>query len=286
MTDALHRTNRFYWVYQELLESLLEEGVTQHNHRTGHDVFVLPGGASFKLNLRDGVLPVPASRKVWPGTAAAEVAWFVTGSKDIAFLQHRRHKMWDKFVEPGTTTVLGAYGHRMRSAFGRDQLLKAVYALRQDATDRRVYVSIWDPREDGLGAAGQRSVPCPVGFTLSVVDGRLHSSLLIRSSDVFVGLPYDVMGHSILMSILAASVGVRLGSLHVTLGHAHLYDEHLDMARTCVRTNLGTFPELAMPTYWSLEQVDLDPHKFADDYMSRAKACAWPEFNPIPEIVA
>ena len=34
-----------------------------------------------------------------------------------------------------------------------------------------------------MGATGQKNVPCPVGFTLSLVDGTLNSAMLIRSSD-------------------------------------------------------------------------------------------------------
>ena len=53
----------------------------------------------------------------------------------------------------------------------------------------------------------------------------------IRSSDVFVGLPYDVMGHALLLDAIAATLGVRPGVLHVDLYHPHLYEPHWEMAR-------------------------------------------------------
>lgn len=179
--------------------------------------------------------------------------------------------------------VKAAYGYRWRNHFGRDQLRLAVDALRKDPTDRRVYVSAWDPAEDGLGAVGQRNVPCPTSFTFSVQEGELHSSLFLRSSDVFVGLPYDVMGHALLMDAAAHELRLRPGVMHVTLAHAHLYECHWEMAEEMM-SHEPVVPPMQLPG-WTLSQVEKAPDEYVMRYAAEAKQFEWPHYSPRPEVV-
>lgn len=302
--------------YEELLRQLLESPA-EANARTGTRVRVLPGAASFTLDLSDRVLPTAGLRRVYPRVAAAETAWYVSGEQDATWM--RRHAaIWDKFVEPLTVhpsghprdeppasatlltadTVDGkerslgyrfkgvkaAYGYRWRRHFGRDQLRLAVDALRRDPSDRRVAVSAWDPSEDGLGAPGQLNVPCPAMFTLCVVGGRLNSTMLLRSSDVFVGLPYDVMGHALLMDALAVELGLAVGQATFALAHAHLYDCHWDMA-TIACTQVPTVPPMVLPG-WSLSAIEDDRDAYVAAVAEASGRHAWPPYVPRPEVVA
>lgn len=283
-----HQAGSFPYIYDELLEQLLNSPHEELNQRTGARIKMLGGGCSFKIDLTDQRVPITGSRKLWPHVAAAEIAWFLQGSQDVAWL-NQYAKIWDKFTEPGpngekTNHVDAAYGHRWRFKFGRDQIALAIEALRKNPTDRRIWVQAWDPTEDGLGAQGQRNVPCPVGFTFSIIDGLLHSSLFIRSSDVFVGLPYDTMGHAILMANVAASLGLMgLGTLQVTLSHPHLYEAHYDMAAQClVNVHHPKGPELYA---WRVEDVLRDPDGFVFTYRKSAQAVTWPEYAPKPELI-
>lgn len=179
--------------------------------------------------------------------------------------------------------VKSAYGYRWRRHFGRDQIRLAVEALRKDPSDRRCYVSAWDPAEDGLGEQGQRNVPCPTSFTFSVTGGELHSSLFLRSSDVFVGLPYDVMGHALLMDAVAHELRIRPGVMHVTLAHAHLYESHWELTAEALKQE-PVVPPMQLPG-WSLSQVERDPHDYVQRYAEEAKQHAWPVYSPRPEVI-
>lgn len=271
-----------YQTYPNIVRHIMgPDAVTEVNTRTGHEIRMLPYPIGFQVDLRSDHIPLPGNRRVFPQTAAAEQAWFLSGKRDVNWLR-KYCKIWDKFTEDDGVTVDAAYGYRWRSHFGRDQLGLAIDALEKNPTDRRVFVSAWDPAMDGLGAEGQRNVPCPVGFTLSVVEGHLNSALMIRSSDVFVGLPYDVIGHALLMDAVAVSLGVRgLGWMHVTLAHPHIYDVHYDMARE----SLGrTWAEKPVMPSWSVEEIEADP----DGYVAKVKALTDRvrphDFNPKPEV--
>jgi thymidylate synthase len=269
-------------IYRSLLLWLLNSP-EEENMRTGHHVKVGRGGTSFRLDLSDRILPTVGSRKLFPKSAAAETAWYIHGEQDVAWM--RRHApLWDKFVEADGQTVLAAYGYRWRKHFGRDQLDRAMQALARDRSDRRVFISAWDPATDGLGAAGQRNVPCPVAFNLHISEDALHSTLMLRSSDVFVGLPYDVMGHAFLMDAIASSLDVDLGVLHVSLAHAHLYEDHYELAKTCVNASEVVVPKLELPG-WTVRDIELDRDSYVAGVAFNASKAPWPEFNPKPFVV-
>ncbi len=276
--------------YHQLLVDLMDEGTPEHNARTGHTIRV-GNPTSFVLDLEDGRLPVCGIRKTFPRTAAAEVAWFLQGRKDVTFIRDYA-PIWDAFVEDDGHTVAGAYGHRWRNHFGRDQIGDAVKALIDNPSDRRVFISAWDPGLDGLGKPS-KNVPCPVGFTLSITGGRLNSTLLIRSSDVFVGLPYDVMGHALLMAAFMATINkareermmqpLTLGKMQVSLAHPHLYEVHLVMANAAL-ISPPSDDTIIMPT-WGLRRIVAIPDAYVAEVKTRQDTMTQPPYMCRPELV-
>jgi thymidylate synthase len=101
----------------------------------------------------------------------------------------------------------------------------------------------------------------------------LHLHVPFRSSDVLVGLPYDMMYFTLLADALATSLSaarrehIRAESITLALANAHIYRPHyataMDMA-TCIandQTPLGGPP---LPT-WTLDAIAADP----DTYVSQ-----------------
>lgn len=280
----LHPTTNFGTVYRKLLADLLnkDHALLEFNERTKVNVATLPGAQSFQLDLSNNNLPTCGLRKTHPRTAAAEIAWFLRGSKDSKWLDEREVRIWNDFADKDGT-VANAYGYRWRSHFGRDQVGKAVETLQRNPSDRQCYVSAWDPARDGLGGKA-KNVPCPVGFSLHVIANRLHLTATMRSSDVFVGLPYDVMGFAMLMGVLAEWISPRLelGTLTFVLNHAHMYDCHFDMARECLRAGRTVCPEIPI---LRIGQDRPDWDFFIQSYAQSCLRKAWPEFNPRPKLV-
>ena len=274
----------FAHVYADILDWVLRSR-EELNERTQTRIRVGRGGTAFSVDLSQGILPTIGLRKTFPKTAAAEMAWFLLGRQSTNFIATYT-PMWNKFVDelgPNDFGVTAAYGYRWRRHFGRDQLQEAMTALRRDPSDRRCYISAWDPANDGCGVLNQKNVPCPVGFSLSIQGDELHSTLTLRSSDVFVGLPYDVMGHALLMSAVASELKVMPGILHVALAHVHLYESHWEMAAEAMRQT-PVVPRLLLPG-WSVSQIVDAPDEFVTKYGVVAARMQWPEFNPRPNVV-
>ena len=295
------RTDPFYHTYPCVLDAVMNDGVEEANERTGRKVTSLPGGFTFQLDLSDGLLPLPGVRRVYPHVAAAEQAWFMSGSPSLGLLERLGVKhLWEPFADEGGT-VPGAYGHHWRHHFDRDQLLCAIRALVADPSTRRVWVSAWDPSSDGLDARDQKSVPCPVGFTLSIVGDELQSTLMIRSSDVMVGLPYDVMGHALLMQVVRNTIrhhrahydpalvqdqGPSLGVMQVCLAHPHVYDVHYDdlTAAFDALDPKDAWPGQPLPHHF-LSNVTGFPASYVAHVKAQYRDVPQPEFRAKMELV-
>jgi thymidylate synthase len=283
--STLHPEGAFNHAYSELLESVWHYGVEETNARTGSKIRALAGGTSFKLPLGGvGRVPVPGNRRYFPHIAAAEVAWQFMGTKDPEFILKYAPKLWEKFVEDGE--LKSAYGYRWRRHFDRDQIFLAISELWTNPTNRQLYISAWDPKEDGLGNAGPKNIPCPVGFTLNRLGDTLHMSVFIRSSDVILGLPYDVMCYAMTLGAIANSVECDPGTLHVTLAHAHVYEAHYDIVKESMQTKWATPWQIEplMPVI-SVENLLEDPHKYVADMKTVAGELHRHPYSPKPELI-
>ena len=244
--------------YMNLVDTILRDGVEQINERTESVVRTLIH-RSINAEIKFGI-PLPGMRRVNPAIAAAELAWVLMGTENISWLQ-KHTKIWNKFAVDGK--VDGAYGQRWRNEFGRDQLAGAIDVLRREPSSRQIMVSAWHPGKDGLNALSKALVPCPVDFTMQVLNNRLNVSVHMRSSDVAVGLPYDTMFYALLQDALACETGLKLGKLTMNLDHAHIYETHMNDMQSLPRTPANT---MALPGY-SISRIMTNP----DAYVRRVK---------------
>ena len=217
--------------YQKLLRLILDEGVEEVNARTGHKVKSLPG-VTVAIGAEDG-FPLLSLRKIPVRLFTAEQVWFLTGSRRPEEFLRQFTKIWDDFSSL-SGVVTAAYGWRWRNAFGRDQIMELVNLLKHDPTSRQGVVLAWDPGEDGLGAKTKLNVPCPFGFTVNIIGGRLNLHNLVRSNDMILGFPHDVAGFALLQRIVAGDLNVKVGRYTHSVSHAHIYDIHYEAARELI----------------------------------------------------
>lgn len=177
-----------------------------------------------------------------PAFALAEVVWILRGRNDAAFLSHWNRSL-SQFVGPTHSHLHGAYGHRLRAHLGLDQLTRASRALATMPASRQVVLQVWDavsdlPLEDGTPVS--KDVPCNVLACLKVVRGRLEWLQIVRSNDLFRGLPYNLVQWTCLQEIIAGWIGVDVGSYNQISDSLHLYDSDassLTISRVTPATN-------------------------------------------------
>lgn len=188
-----------------------------------------------------------------PAFAIAEVVWIMTGRNDAAFLNYFNHSL-PKYAGD-TPSYHGAYGNRLRSAFGIDQLERAAATLRSQRDSRQVVLQIWDAASDfplPCGTPVSSDVPCNVTSMLKVRDNRLEWTQILRSNDLFRGVPYNFIQFMTLHEIVAGWIGVEPGCYCHLSDSLHLYES--DVAKFSVLES-GELMRKATPLNLSYEKT-------------------------------
>ena len=157
--------------------------------------------------------------------AIAEVVWTMSGRNDLAFLEPWNRRL-PKYVGKGPR-LHGAYGYRLRHKGAVDQLTRAYQSLYNNPNTRQVVLQFWDssvdlPQPDGTPA--DLDIPCNVVSLLKVREGKLEWLQVIRSNDLFLGVPYDFIQFMSLQEVMAGWLGINCGAYHQVSDSLHLYD--------------------------------------------------------------
>jgi len=204
------------------------------------------------------VFEISDSRKRWvisrtppmsPALAIAEIAWILRGDNRLSFLTpwNRSHA---KFVGE-FPLVHGAYGSRLRNTFGVDQIVSAAAALRATPASRQVVLQIYYPEFDLPGTEGtprSPDIPCNVSSLLKIRNGRLEWTQILRSNDLFLGVPYNFVQFTTLQEVIAGLIGVDVGTYAHFSDSLHVYQKDARMgALSTVPPDLEAKDDLRIP---------------------------------------
>lgn len=155
-------------------------------------------------------------------SALGELCWYLSGSnrtEDIAYYV----KYYRKFDENGV--IFGAYGPRLVSFDGVNQIESVIRTLRHTPASRRAVIQLFDHRDI---IQRHEDVPCTCTLQYLLREERLSAITYMRSNDVFLGLPHDLFCFTMLQELIARSIGAELGSYHHVVGSLHMYDENTE----------------------------------------------------------
>lgn len=164
-----------------------------------------------------------------------ESLWVLSGSNRVELPQYFLNGI-GRFSDNGVT-FHGAYGHRLRSGFGFDQIERACELLSDKPDTRQAVLSIWDPAVD-LGA-NTKDMPCNDMIMLDIVNGQLNMTVCNRSNDIVWGAyGANAVQFSVLQEFIAAMVGVEVG---MYVQQSNNYHAYLDNP-TLLKFRAGEYP--------------------------------------------
>jgi thymidylate synthase len=79
----------------------------------------------------------------------------------------------------------------------------------------------------------------------------------MRSSDAWLGLPYDIFNFSMITAKVACMYNklqadkIRLGDLYLTMASSHLYEQNIEAVNACLAGDTANF----IKTYFDLNPV-------------------------------
>jgi len=252
--------------YLQLLRKLYNKATSNkpvlNDNRTGVKTIAL-ANQTLTHDLSNSELPLLYSKKVLVNAIIHELIWMLSGSTNIKYLTDNKVNIWNNWCD--SSGELGkVYGYQMRnwnvlklldknkgytyetdyekydiidsSTFKDkvlvrhtvDQIKKIEYQLKNNPNDRRIVLNLWNVTDlDEMSLS-----PCHFATVFTVIDGKLNSHLTMRSADLFLGVPFNVVFYSILTILLSKLNGLELGEFAVTMVNCHIYENHLDAIKT------------------------------------------------------
>jgi thymidylate synthase len=195
------------------------------------------------------LVEVPA-RKIGRKFRAAEAAWILSGDNRVETIAPFSKEI-SRFSDDGQT-FFGAYGPQLLP-----QLDYVVTKLAEDPDTRQAVATIWQ-----RSPQASKDIPCTVAVQFIIRNNRLNCIDTMRSSDIWLGWPYDIFNFSMLsyyiIKRLRREHGIRLGLGRLTLvaGSQHLYDRNLDAARS-LNLHISEEPRLVTQDTWDLDDREL-----------------------------
>ncbi|MGH1439276.1 MAG: thymidylate synthase [Cellvibrionaceae bacterium] len=239
--------------YLDLLNDVLNEGV-QKGDRTGTGTLSV-FGRQYRHNLQDG-FPLLTTKKLHFKSIANELIWFLNGDTNTQWLKENGVSIWDEWAtEEGDLGPI--YGRQWtawptKEGDSINQIDYVVDCLKNNPDSRRILFHGWNVEylpdetvspQDNVKAGRMALPPCHLLYQFYVANNKLSAQLYIRSSDSFLGLPYNTASLALLVHMLAQQCDLDVGEIIVSTGDSHIYSNHLEQ----VQTQLSREPR-ALPT--------------------------------------
>ena len=227
--------------------------------------------------------PILVSKKVAFKSAVLELLWiYQQASNDVRWLKDRKVKIWDEWEIAEDSSYQGRninqifkerhpdepetdFAHTIGTAYGwivnRYHLIdNLIETLKNNPGNRRMVLSLW--QNEWLETAALPS--CVWNSQWNLIDGRLNLLVTSRSSDVPLGLPFNVVQYAVLDYLIAQVIGARPGQFTFITNDAHIYENQVDGIKEQIvkyesAMKNGTLP--SAPKLWLNPEVK-DFYKF------------------------
>jgi thymidylate synthase len=289
--------------YLTLIENILENGFWEEG-RNGKTQSIF--GSSMRFSLQNGTIPLLTTKKLAWKTCLKELLWFIRGETDTQLLKDQNVHIWDantsrefldsqglKLYPEGMAGPIYGYQWRYFGANyncfsgwplfesldneqdifkkclidkGVDQLQQIIDDLKDPVkrNSRRHIMTAWNPLQIDKMALP----PCHILCQFNVHDGnKLSCALYQRSADIMLGVPFNIASYSFLTHLIAKHTHLEAYEFIHFIGNSHIYEEHIESAKTQILREPYDFPTLEIATirdnisYYNVEDFVINNYK-------------------------
>jgi thymidylate synthase len=106
------------------------------------------------------------------------------------------------------------------------------------------------------------------GLTIQfyVDKNKLSCHMYQRSGDWFLGVPFNISSYSLLIHLIALECNLNVGTLHMSFGDVHIYEDHLDVCEKQLKQTTYAFPKLTIK-----EKKEIVDYEYEDIELSNYK---------------
>lgn len=260
--------------YDDLLEYALQGNIMYEDpNRQGILRYMVPN-VQFLTTVSKRDFPILTRKRIFFKGVVGELLWILKGLDYIDYLIDNGINIWNKDVynfykrtnpsvrnityedwlesKTGAKTYSGrAYPVQLRQ-FGNDgldQLYECIRLLKKDHYNSANVVTYWDADDVSNGTMALK--PCHYSWQVQgVPDNKVNMTVNMRSTDIFLGLPFNISSYALLLILLCEVTGKIPGDLAINMANAHLYSNHVDAAEEYL-SSTGTvlLPSIEIPEF-------------------------------------
>lgn len=249
--------------YLDILQKVLQSPI----ERNTRNAVVYSGFCEhLSFDLRKGFPLLTTKRMFWRGVVE-ELLFFLRGETDSKVLEKKNINIWKGNTSREFLDSLGKvereegllgpmYGYQFRNYGskycektgspldkGIDQLEEVIVLIKNDPTSRRILMTSYNAEQAKEGCL----YPCHSLTIQFYVDGEyLDMFCYNRSSDLFLGLPFNIASSALLLEIIAKATGYKARYFNLTLGDVHIYKSHIEPVKKQLTRLPYSFPDLTI----------------------------------------
>jgi len=274
--------------YLKLLNIVKKEGICKKT-RNGNTYSYF--GYLLKFDIHNS-FPLLTTKKVFFKGVVEELLWFLKGSVNSKELEEKGVNIWKdnssrEYLDANGFTnyeegYLGPiYGFQWRSFNGKIDQLRYLLEEMNKENSRRIILNAWNPCQ----LNEQALPPCHLLYNFYKGNNNDISCMMyMRSSDLFLGLPFNIASTALLTYIIAKVCGYNLREIALSLCDCHIYEEHLEAVDIQLKRTPALFPQIKI-------NKDIDINISIDEKIKWIEELKFEDFelinyNPQPTIKA
>uniref|UniRef100_A0A6C0CEZ8 thymidylate synthase n=1 Tax=viral metagenome TaxID=1070528 RepID=A0A6C0CEZ8_9ZZZZ len=241
-------TNINEYEYLKLLNIVRNEGICKKT-RNGNTYSYF--GYLLKFDIHNS-FPLLTTKKVFFKGVVEELLWFLKGSVNSKELEEKGVNIWKgnssrEYLDANGFTnyeegYLGPiYGFQWRSFNGKIDQLRYLLEEMNKENSRRIILNAWNPCQ----LNEQALPPCHLLYNFYKGNNNDISCMMyMRSSDLFLGLPFNIASTALFTYIIAKVCGYNLREIALSLCDCHIYEEHLEAVDIQLNRTPTLFPQI------------------------------------------
>lgn len=257
-------------------------------------------GCMIKFDNISTSFPLITSKKVFFRGIVEELLWFLKGSTNANELKEKNVNIWNgnstreyldsvglqdyeegelgpvygwqwrMFGKKYTPDKLKASSEASSEFGGADQVKYVITELLME-NSRRAVLSAWNPVDLNIMALP----PCHILYIFNKTKDGLCCHLTMRSSDLFLGLPFNIASCALLTQIIAHLLHMKSSEICLSLCDAHIYEEHIEQVKKQIDLEIYESPRVI------IEKAAPDIESSIDDKIKWIESLTYSDFTLI-----
>jgi len=263
--------------YINILKDVLDGGETK---LTRNGEVLSQFGYMIEFENISQIYPLITTKKVFFRGIVEELLWFLRGSTDANELKNKNINIWNgnssreyldsiglnnynegelgpvygwqwrKFgkkyilrqasLSSSTLSMSSILDNNDNSYNGCDQIKYILTELLKDNNSRRAVLSTWNPQD----LSNMALPPCHILYIFNKTKDGLCCHLTLRSSDLFLGLPFNIASCALLTIIIAHVLHINASKICLSICDAHIYKEHIEQVKKQINLEIYDSPKL------------------------------------------